>query len=363
MNHVLRPENAGKQIITGWTLSILLHGALLAAIIILMPRMMIAVQNETFRWDVALVDKPQEQTPAPPAVQESKEVPPPAKPQRQVARPVEPVQQTVTRQVQTREAPQPVQREVQAVVESVQPPMERPEPTPEIVKAQPQETRPQEITQMETVVREVASADIVRETTTPIEQTVAQPVPSVTEAAREVSPAVTNQSSIESRPEAAVVTRAPAEAPTDSAPVVQQAESVSSTPAVTRESVQPVQEATSPVESQAPAPAIARSVTPRPATKADYGWLADSLFRRVVELRHYPRMARLNGFEGKVVLRVSIRQDGNLEDVSVMQSSGHESLDNAAMEAVRRACPLHLKHELERPKVVMTLPVTYSLGQ
>ena len=98
-----------------------------------------------------------------------------------------------------------------------------------------------------------------------------------------------------------MVTRAPVAALADSAPVVQQAEPIDNSPAVTREAVQPVQETESPVQSSPPAPVIARSVTPRPATKADYGWLADSLFRRVVELRHYPRTARLNGFEGKVV--------------------------------------------------------------
>ena len=355
MYHVLNPENAGRQIIAGWGLSILLHGALLMAVIAFMPKMMVAVQKETFRWNVALVDKPQEQTPTPPTVQESKAVPSPATPQRQTTRAVEPVPQTVTRQVQAREVPQPVQREVQAVMETVQP-IERPEPAPEVVNLPSPEMKP-----IETIVRDVASADAIREATTPIEQTVVQPVPSVTDAAREVSPVVTSQSSIESRQETTVVTRAPVTAPADSAPVVQQTETVESTPAVPREASQPVQEVMSPVESSPP-PLIARSITPRPATKADYGWLADSLFRRVVELRHYPRTARLNGFEGKVVLRVSIKQDGNLEDVSVVQSSGHESLDNAAMEAVRRACPLHLKHELERPKVVMTLPVTYSLG-
>ena len=355
MYHVLNPENAGKQIITGWSLSILLHGALLVAVITFMPNLMVAVQKETFRWNVALVDRPQEQAPAPPTVQESKPVPSPATPQRQAARAVEPVPQAVPRQVQTREVPQPVQREAQAVMETVQP-IERPEPAPEVVNLPSPEMK-----QMETVARDVASAEVVRETATPIEQTVMQPVPSVTDAAREVSPVVTSQSSIESRQETTVVTHAPVVAPADSAPVVQQAESVANTPAVPREASQPVQEMASPVESSPP-PLIARSITPRPATKADYGWLADSLFRRVVELRHYPRTARLNGFEGKVVLRVSIKQDGNLEDVSVVQSSGHESLDNAAMEAVRRACPLHLKHELERPKVVMTLPVTYSLG-
>jgi protein TonB len=356
MHDVLKPEHAGNQMITGWSLSVLLHGALLLALFTLMPKMMVAVQKETFRWDVALVDQPQEQAPAPPTVQASKVAPPPVTPQRQAARPVEPAPQTVTRQVQTREVPQTVQREVQAVMETVQT-VAQPQPAPEVVNAPLPEVK-----QMETAVREAAPADVIRETTSPIERIVAQPVPSVTESAQEVLPVVTSQPTIESRQDP-VVTRAPVETLTDSAPVVQQAEPVVNTQAVVRETEQPVQEAVSPVESQPPAPVVARSVTPRPPTRADYGWLADSLFRRVVELRHYPRTARLNGFEGKVVLRVSIKQDGNLEDVSVVQSSGHESLDNAAMEAVRRACPLHLKHELERPKVVMTLPVTYSLGK
>ncbi len=356
MYRALTPEHAGRQIITGWGLSILLHGALLVAVITVMPKMMVVVQKESFRWDVALVDKPHEQAPASPTVQESKPVPSPATPPRRAARAVEPVPQTVTRQVQTKEVPQPVQREVQAVMETVQP-VERTEPAPEVVNLPSREMK-----QMETVMPNVSSGEVVQETATPIEQAVAQSVPSVTEAVREVSPVLSSQMSNESRQEATVVTHAPVAAPADSAPVVQRTETVSSTPAVTREVSPPVQEAGSPVESSPPAPLIARSTTPRPATKADYGWLADSLFRRVVELRHYPKTARLNGLEGKVVLRVSIKQDGNLEEVSVVQSSGHESLDNAAMEAVRRACPLHLKHELEKPKVVMTLPVTYSLG-
>ena len=84
---------------------------------------------------------------------------------------------------------------------------------------------------------------------------------------------------------------------------------------------------------------VAQAAVSRPAAKADYGWLADSLHRRIIELRHYPSTARLNGWEGKVVLKVSIRNDGQLKDVEVVKSSGHESLDQAAMEAVRRACP------------------------
>jgi hypothetical protein len=33
------------------------------------------------------------------------------------------------------------------------------------------------------------------------------------------------------------------------------------------------------------------------------------------------------------------------------------------MEAVRRACPLHMKHELTAPMVVLHLPVSYSLNR
>ncbi|MBA5871356.1 MAG: TonB family protein, partial [Nitrospira sp. CR2.1] len=108
---------------------------------------------------------------------------------------------------------------------------------------------------------------------------------------------------------------------------------------------------------------VAQAAVARPTAKADYGWLAESLHRRIIELRHYPSTARLNGWEGKVVLKVSIRNDGQLKDVEVVKSSGHESLDQAAMEAVRRACPLHMKHELTAPMVVLHLPVSYSLNR
>ena len=63
------------------------------------------------------------------------------------------------------------------------------------------------------------------------------------------------------------------------------------------------------------------------------GW-RNRLHRRIIELRHYPSTARLNGWEGKVVLKVSTVKDGQLKDVEVVKSSGHESLDQAAMEAV-----------------------------
>jgi TonB family C-terminal domain len=101
---------------------------------------------------------------------------------------------------------------------------------------------------------------------------------------------------------------------------------------------------------------------PTPAVKADNSWLVESLRRRLAELKHYPSTARLNGWEGKVVLRAVIRADGHLSEVKVHRSSGHESLDNAAMETIRLACPLHLQQPISASELAIYVPIVYSLA-
>lgn len=96
--------------------------------------------------------------------------------------------------------------------------------------------------------------------------------------------------------------------------------------------------------------------------KADNRWLAESLWRRVAELKRYPHSARMNGQEGKVILKAVIRSDGQLADVFVQKSSGHSVLDAAAMEAVKLACPLQMKHAIGKPQIVVSLPIVYSLA-
>ncbi len=71
---------------------------------------------------------------------------------------------------------------------------------------------------------------------------------------------------------------------------------------------------------------------------------------------------RLNGWEGRVVVQAVIQMDGHLTNVSVLESSGYEVLDQAAMEAIRLACPLPLKHKLfGRAAVVVQVPISYKL--
>ncbi|MEK9142860.1 MAG: energy transducer TonB, partial [Nitrospirota bacterium] len=90
--------------------------------------------------------------------------------------------------------------------------------------------------------------------------------------------------------------------------------------------------------------------------------LAESLWRRVAELKRYPNSARMNGQEGKVILKAVIRSDGQLADVFVLKSSGYAALDMAAMETVKLACPLHMKHAIGKPQIVVSLPIVYSLA-
>ncbi|MCB1985853.1 MAG: energy transducer TonB [Burkholderiales bacterium] len=49
----------------------------------------------------------------------------------------------------------------------------------------------------------------------------------------------------------------------------------------------------------------------------------------------YPAISRRMGEEGKLVLRVELDETGHIDDAHVIDSSGYERLDNAALEAVK----------------------------
>jgi periplasmic protein TonB len=415
---VVIEEDRWAQLVKGWGLSIALHGCLLLAVMTAMPKLTLTQQSQPFHWTVALVETPSPATavssPTPPTpasaptnpVQAKAQPPRPPEPSPQLAprlvqrqdvpQPIHRESEPVQREVQmAQREPQPIQRDIEPVhrdAEAVQrelhpkveaePPVQQLEAVREAVAMQNTRPDPQEIQRAERVVDTPVNTESARETSPAVEQ---QPTQTAMPQETSEAPApVMQQQRVETRPETEVVARAPA---MESQPAVPLEENpapiqnpavsalheptpVSPTPAVPETSdappVPPVTAATSDPPApavQEQAPVVARSLTPSPARKADYGWLAESLHRRIIEVRQYPNAARLNGWEGKVVLRVQIRQDGHLDSVSVVKSSGHETLDNAAMEAVKRACPLHMKHELASPMVVVQVPINYSLNR
>jgi protein TonB len=75
----------------------------------------------------------------------------------------------------------------------------------------------------------------------------------------------------------------------------------------------------------------------------------------------YPPLARSRGHEGRVLIRVSVLGDGRVGSATVAKSSGHGSLDRAALKAVRR---WRFKPALRAGRPVaatLTVPVVFRL--
>ena len=327
--------------VQGWAVSALFHGIALTVALGLMAQVKPVVPKEAFKWDVALVEPRRTQAEPQAATTPIQE---PAKPTPRQAAPAPVQPQMVTQAVQTREVTPMVQREIRQVVETSQPIQQtvavqtRTETVTPIKEQQPAEVPQATQTVVESIApvvhHEAVSAEPAM-TAVPVQEAVTRHEPA--EAAdRAVE---TGASKI------AVVTRDP-ELLSSPAPSAVAASEAKPTEAVVRES----------------APQVAMATRPTPSVKADYGWLAESLRRRLAEIKRYPSAARLNGWEGKVVLRAVIRSDGHLSEVKVHRSSGHESLDNAAMEALRLVCPLHMTNAIGAAEVAVLVPMVYSLG-
>lgn len=88
-------------------------------------------------------------------------------------------------------------------------------------------------------------------------------------------------------------------------------------------------------------PAVA---LPAAALSASLGALDRSTYfdlvrQRIESHKRYPLTARKRQVQGKVVLRFTLSDRGDLQQVSVLRSSKSSDLDQAAMDAVRSAAP------------------------
>lgn len=88
---------------------------------------------------------------------------------------------------------------------------------------------------------------------------------------------------------------------------------------------------------QAPPPTTPKE-TPQQATGATARVQQPELLTDLSALRKsYPAVARRNGWEGTVTLRLRITANGRLDSAEVIQSSGYKVLDNEAAKMLRRA--------------------------
>ncbi len=130
----------------------------------------------------------------------------------------------------------------------------------------------------------------------------------------------------------------------------------------------PTSPADAPSESSAPqsTPATSSSTvvaqdSVRDPHRDDFGWLMQMLWSRVTELKRYPAEARLNRWEGRVIVRAVIDEHGHLLEVAIATSSGHDVLDEDAIAVIKRACPIALSQPLGQSRVVLRVPIQYRL--
>jgi protein TonB len=154
--------------------------------------------------------------------------------------------------------------------------------------------------------------------------------------------------------------RKPRFAPAPVAKAAPKAPVVPATPAPTApasEAPKPVSESAPPAAPSAPAsvpssappsPGQVAKVDPQPAPTApaeiaDKGNLDQyrlAIYDAARKYKKYPRVALDNNWEGKAVIRLVIGANGMISSISIKTGTGHEVLDQAALDTLRKAKPL-----------------------
>lgn len=75
----------------------------------------------------------------------------------------------------------------------------------------------------------------------------------------------------------------------------------------------------------------------------------------------YPYVARRSGIEGRVVVTAKVRTDGRCDEVRLKQSSGHDALDTAALDTVRKWRFLPARRAGQAVEAWVEVPIVFKL--
>lgn len=78
---------------------------------------------------------------------------------------------------------------------------------------------------------------------------------------------------------------------------------------------------------------------------------------------YYPRIAQIRNWEGTVILSLNIEKNGKIKNIFISSSSGHDVLDNAALEAINKIKIINFQKNIIAQKQTIHLPVTYQLTE
>jgi protein TonB len=87
----------------------------------------------------------------------------------------------------------------------------------------------------------------------------------------------------------------------------------------------------------------------------------ERLLSEIARHKSYPRLARLRGWEGRVVVKFTLGPDGRVEQVSLQDGSPHEVLNEAALDLIRSRKRFEAPPAGSAAPLVLRVPVVYSL--
>jgi protein TonB len=299
--HNMRANIAQRNQI-GWGFSLVLHGLLLSAVWPIVHQLPMPIHPEPFRWDVTFVEPPQQN------------------------RVVEPTSETVGQNpAPPIQSPHNVIRETVQPVNDVRPEVAAPVPTV-AVPPQPETSPPPSFTAEPTPITQ----DIL-----PVQRDVPEQPKTMVAAAP-----------VATEPSAAIA-----------APVEQELPPPPATP------VDEV--AMAPTQPSDLSPTSAASISPvasgqASAPRVDYSWLQRAVSRRLEELKRSSRPSLEDASKLKVLVKAVVSNTGELMEAEVVKSSGVTRIDQEAMTLVQRAFPMRLDYAIDRPQIVMRIPITYS---
>ncbi|MFY9269079.1 MAG: energy transducer TonB [Candidatus Manganitrophaceae bacterium] len=94
----------------------------------------------------------------------------------------------------------------------------------------------------------------------------------------------------------------------------------------------------------------------------DMGRFSALVWSKIERARFYPRSARRQGWEGVIGIRFLILPDGKVSEITLIQPSPHDTLNEAAKETVSRAAPFRPRPKgLEGEVFVMQVAIAFKL--
>ena len=92
------------------------------------------------------------------------------------------------------------------------------------------------------------------------------------------------------------------------------------------------------------------------------GQFTGQVRQRIAEAKYYPRIARRRGMEGQPIIAFTLTRGGGLLRANLIQTSGFQLLDEAALEAVQQAAPYpEIPAELKTETYQFKLPISFIL--